>query len=407
MSANFYELLKYAATGQASPGMTYYDRMRASALMGATVQTLTGIPPLSFKADGSPITVWSMKGNGQQQGTPTPDAPIMPELVGVRTANVMPAGEKITIVSNGITFDSDGNGRYHISGTATAYATVQFKLLSPFTTPISVGSGGQGTLSFFNTQSNSRVSFAFYNGTTTVDSWAQTPIRRTNDAYNTVGNQYVDNVVIAVGSGVTVDMIISPEFTNDGVLPSGFEPYGYKIPLTCAGQTVPVYLGEVPTVRRIKKRVFDGTENWTLWNYGTYVLFYTTVADGTGAEIVSSHFGAQKSGALPIPGSAAYNGDSNKNMIFRMLDDTTITTVEGFKAWLAAQYAAGTPVTVWYVLANEQTGIVNEPLAKIGDYADELSSTDAGVTIPTARGQNTLTVDTDLQPSEMTITYRN
>lgn len=43
--------------------------------------------------------------------------------------------------------------------------------------------------------------------------------------------------------------------------------------------------------------------------------------------------------------------------------------------------------------------------AKIGDYADELSSTDAAVTIPTAKGGNTLTVDTTIQPSEMTITY--
>ena len=32
MSANYYELLKYAATGIASPDMTYYDRMRASAI---------------------------------------------------------------------------------------------------------------------------------------------------------------------------------------------------------------------------------------------------------------------------------------------------------------------------------------------------------------------------------------
>lgn len=32
MSANFYELLKYAATGQASPDMTYYDKLRASTI---------------------------------------------------------------------------------------------------------------------------------------------------------------------------------------------------------------------------------------------------------------------------------------------------------------------------------------------------------------------------------------
>lgn len=267
MSTDFYEMQKYAATGIASPSMTYFDRMRASALTGGgKTQTLTGQPPLSFKADGSPLISWSMKGNGQQTGTPTPDALIAPDFV--------------------------------------------------------------GTLS---------------------------------------------------GSDWT-------------------------IPITCAGQTVPVNLAEVQTVRRIKKRVFDGTESWTVWNYQTAVLFYTPVTDGTGELVVSSHFGSRKSGSLPIAGNIAYNGSSNKNMFFRMLDDTTITMVDGFKAWLAAQYANGTPVTVWYILANEETAIVNEPLAKIGDYADELSSADAAVTIPTAKGQNILTVGTTLQPSSMTIT---
>ena len=140
---------------------------------------------------------------------------------------------------------------------------------------------------------------------------------------------------------------------------------------------------------------------------GTAVMFYTPVTDGTGNQVFSSHFGTRKSGSFPIVGNLVYNGDSNKNMIFRMSDDTTITTVDGFKAWLAAQYAAETPVTVWYILAEPETGIVNEPLCKIGDYADELSSTDAGATIPTVKGQNTLTVGTELQPSEMTIVYRN
>lgn len=269
MRANFYELLKYAATGQASPRMTYYDRMRAGALMGgSTVQTLTGQPPLSFKAGGEPLISWSMKGNGSQTGTPTPDTPITPDFV--------------------------------------------------------------GTLS---------------------------------------GSDWI-------------------------------------IPITCGGQTNTVYLGQTQTVRRIKKRVFDGSENWTVWVYQTAVLFYTPVADGTGELVVSSHFGNRKTGSLPLAGNIAYSGASNSNMFFRLLDDTTITTVDGFKEWLAAQYAAETPVTVWYILAEPTTGIVNEPLCKIGDYADELSSTDAGVTIPTVKGQNTLTVDTDLQPSEMTITYR-
>lgn len=179
----------------------------------------------------------------------------------------------------------------------------------------------------------------------------------------------------------------------------------WTIPIINAEHTATVYLGEVPTVRRIKKRVFNGSENWTVWVYETAVLFYTNVADGTGDQIVSSHFGIRKSGALPIAGNIAYNGTSNKNMLFRMLDDTTITTVDEFKAWIADQYSSGTPVTVWYVLSEPQKTIVNEPLCKIGDYTDELHSEDTSVIIPTAIGDNTLTIGTDLQPSSMTITY--
>lgn len=271
MSANFYDLLKYAATGQASPSMTFYDRMRASALMGGGVQTLTGQPPLSFKADGSPLISWSMKGNGQQTGTPTPDAPITPDFV--------------------------------------------------------------GTLS---------------------------------------------------GSDWT-------------------------IPISCAGQTAPVNLDEVQTVRKVKKFVFDGTENWLNGNFpkpGSYqfnlvrsTYFPDAISTITAGNSYCTHFINRE-----ITGGIVWG--SMFNIYIPTSDLPPDATKDDFKAFLAAQYAAGTPVTIWYPLATETIGISNEPLAKIGDYADELHSTDAGVTIPTVKGENTLTVGTDLQPSEMAITYR-
>lgn len=79
-------------------------------------------------------------------------------------------------------------------------------------------------------------------------------------------------------------------------------------------------------------------------------------------------------------------------------------SLNDFKSFLAAQYANGTPVTVWYVLATPETGIVNEPLMKIGEYADTISFAQAGVTIPTVAGANTLTINTTVQPSSMSIT---
>ena len=278
MSANFYELLKYAQTGIASPDMTYYDKMRASTLMGGAVQTLTGIPPLSFNSNGTPLISWSMKGNGEQQGTPTPDNPIMPEFVG----------------------------------------------------------------------------------------------------------------------------------TLDGT--------DWTIPITCAGQTVPVYLGQTQTVRRIRKLVLTGNESFTKNNASaTDYLYYA----GRGALLPSSisktpvfcsHL--HEVATAPTGGNTGISTNNNFNAVYInfgadvMNAQTSGNTVDGLKEYLAAQYANGTPVVVWYVLATEQTGIVNEPLAKIGTYADELHSEDAAVTIPTVKGANMLTVESELQPSEMTITYK-
>ena len=85
--------------------------------------------------------------------------------------------------------------------------------------------------------------------------------------------------------------------------------------------------------------------------------------------------------------------------------NTDYSNASNFKTYLAKQYAAGTPVCVWYVLANEETGIVNEPLMKIGDYADTLSMEQAGVQIPTNKGSTTLDVLTAVKPSEVSLSY--
>lgn len=174
----------------------------------------------------------------------------------------------------------------------------------------------------------------------------------------------------------------------------------WKIPLTCAGQTVPVYLGQVSTVRRVKKLVLDGTENWRfassdsnrtvckLGLSGRYVVGYCTHINW------KDSYEAQE-----------YNRIVYDEYLYVSLENGFLNagTVDAFTSYLAQQHANGTPVIIWYVLAEAETSIVNEPLAKIGDYADELHSEDAGVTIPTIKGSNTLTVDTTLKPSKIII----
>ena len=463
---------------------------------------------------------YTIEGNTIQDGVPSSQNPVIPEGTGDKTGNVMPAGEQKTVVNNGITFSSDGNGRYHISGTATAYASARFNLLSAFTTPISVSNGGQGTLSFFNTQSDNNITFIFYNGATKVDDWKQTPIRRTNTTYNAIGNKYVDNIVITVNSGTTVDITITPEFTNDGVLPSEYEPYGYKIPITSIGENLVdevrfapnylrfyvsglkkivntedtftlsfksnisfinnsiylnatgfsshiigtlsgtgnvsstftltetdisniknsndawfhvyksdtdfstssnimlnsgstalpykpyiepintnIYLGEVESTRKIKKLVLTGEEDWKLWAMPSGSLtqrFYINISGVASHLSLCSHF-IREDGNEDVP-HFRFGGTSYNELIFFI--SNTIGTTADFKSYLATQYAAGTPVTVWYVLTTPEVSITNEPLMKIGNYVDTINNTQSGIDITT----NNLTVNTTIPPSKIDIT---
>lgn len=99
MSASFYELLRYAKTGIASADMTDYDKIKAIAMAGGAkypVQTITGIPPITFKSDGRPLDNVTIIGNGQQTGTPAPDDPVMPEFVGERTENLFDKNAIVT-----------------------------------------------------------------------------------------------------------------------------------------------------------------------------------------------------------------------------------------------------------------------------------------------------------------------
>lgn len=167
---------------------------------------------------------------------------------------------------------------------------------------------------------------------------------------------------------------------------------------------VRIYLGEVPTTRKIRKLVLTGSEdeNWNTTTIGLNDYIYRMELSDL-----------PKSGFAPIcthyTGSTAtrWVDIANYEVTTSILNSVAIrhsglTGVSDWKTYLQQQYDAGTPVTVWYVLATPTTGIVNEPLMKIGDYADEVS----GISIPTTAGANTLSVDTTLQPSEVSVNYK-
>lgn len=390
MMTSFYNLLKYAATGIASPDMSYYDRMRASTLMGGVVRTLTGQPPLSFPSDGSPITIWSMIGNGEQPGTPAPDNIITPEMCGV-------LNENLAII------DTDSyslNNWYYEDTRLTDLLAPGTYTISFVTDSITAGATTDGTIGIGTTSDYTEDVEWF----TREAVGSMTTVTVTLTESKCIWARFVrDHNIVKITCSISVSQIRVEE---------GSTAYGYKLPLTNAGQTIPVYLGEVPTVRRVKKLVLTGKEQWQFFSdaIGAWQFYINDISLGGVAQ------SSCMSNIAPYGATATtrqrydygcYLVTAGNGVGFQMKGvKDTFTDIASWKSYLAAQYAAGTPVTIWYIMATEQTGIVNEPLCKIGTYADELRSEDAGVSIPTVKGQNTLTVDTPIQPSKMSITYR-
>ena len=151
--------------------------------------------------------------------------------------------------------------------------------------------------------------------------------------------------------------------------------------------------------------VLTGEETWFLYSANNIHQFYTQGNRIGGVASSSAYSTIAPYGMTANNRNGNYgcytvtNGDE---IAFQMYGSRVdIPTQTEWKAYLAAQYAAGTPVTVWYVLATPETGIINEPLMKIGDYADEVSN----ISIPTITGKNIVDVETVLKPSEVSFNY--
>ena len=375
---------------------TDLSRLWYKVLFGSKTDVITEFPYI-FNTMQTKLSDWELFGNTEVSGTPTPDSPVMPQGTGERTGNLF---DSSTIEVGGL---SPSTGAETTDNTRRRSGFISVEPSTNYGLSREITSSG----SFFwviaydenkNIVTDATIS-AQYSGvlvqgtTLTVNQWTftTTPTTKYIRWYVTVNNSY-KNIMLNLGS-----------------TPLPYEPWGIKIPISSASTTTPVYMGEVETTRKIKKLVLDGTENWTYSSAYTRFMINLQNVMFSGIRltpIICTHYITIDDGRSidDVPNNAIYMGGSvDLTQLFIKTDD--YTTAADFKAYLAAQYSAGTPVTVWYVLATEETAVVNEPLMKIGDYADSMSRTQTGADIPTVVGQNTLDVLTTVKPSSMSIEY--
>ena len=189
-------------------------------------------------------------------------------------------------------------------------------------------------------------------------------------------------------------------------IPSEYIPYFFN--------TIPIYLSEPlrkigdyadeidfktgTVVRRIGEHKFDGTEGFLKYGYYGYKLSTTDIFDVSHLYEWSHTVGIYCSiitGTTPYMTYTTNDGVSIQYTPRTSTSEMALVThsdavpkydKDAFKYWLAQLYNAGTPVTIYYVLQTPTTEPITLPQ------------------IPTINGQNTLSIGTTLQPSEVSIT---
>lgn len=104
--------------------------------------------------------------------------------------------------------------------------------------------------------------------------------------------------------------------------------------------------------RYVKQRIFDGTENWNIEEHGNMINSYLVLADVIGDNknplLLCTHYPVV-SGNASSGGSTPFCVGIGESRTLRFRG-TGYDTVSSWKAFLSAQYAAGTPVTIYHKL---------------------------------------------------------
>lgn len=154
----------------------------------------------------------------------------------------------------------------------------------------------------------------------------------------------------------TIKPMIRPSIITDNT----YEPYQEQIksfPFT-EGQVLHKgdYLASDGIHQKKKTLVLTGNETWNLGKNANSLTYFFTNAGFVSAK----NQNILCNSLTPI--TNLWNEAENKDLICIrskldllniMLSDTTINTVESFKAWLVSKYNNGTPVTIEYELAEE------------------------------------------------------
>lgn len=306
--------------------------------------------------------------------TPTPDYPIEVQGVGVKTVNLFDASKAV----EGYISDTTGILSTRLNAHSTDYIEIEPDTQYMHSALISIGSGTGNWGAWYD---ESKTYISGITGTSSVTSPSNAKYMRMTVDYLNNNPDYATNYMVIKGS----------------TLPDTYEPYGYKIPVTASGknlfdgkyylavqaygvtslssplteQTLPYTsptswsgVGTYINVKKGEKYIFTCSEVSGI--YGTSHIFF--LAEYASINDISNRENALKSQQLNFTSDYTYTIENNGVLVVSFIAQTAdaeinITDLQIEKGSTATDYEPyHTPITT--------NVYVDEPLYKVGDYAD-------------------------------------
>lgn len=339
-------------------------------LSGNTALTL-----VNAKADG--LNYLKLFGRTEQNGTPTPDAPI--DIV--CNNGVLKVNSRGRVYTDGTTETVEVIGKNLYDGTITHFAyiandeTVSYNE-SYMGITVQVTAGKTYTFSrqslpkskstnrfyFYYTQEYPSVGVSVYK----VSSFPTSTLTKT---FTVPSNM---NYVVFYFDVGGVDISNTKMMVELGTTATAYEPYTVLGTATAEMllkvgdyQDVQSVLDGVVT-RNVGVKVLNGTENWQVATATNLIQYYITNTQGIIANNVSITSTIAPYGCTAATRTqydfGCYSG-STGNLCFQMKGSATLSLLDNWTSFLANQYNAGTPVIVVYPLAKSTTETVTpQPL---------------------------------------------
>ena len=348
-----------------------YDAQGHITGKGTTTMTMPAGP---VAKEGNPVSEIGIEGVGfsakttfepKQEGSSDPSPDNVRPISGWTGVTLTRCGKNLlpnnnsTQTTSGITFTVNADGSITANGTATATAILTLAtstsnpelrdaLLGNKITISGCPSGGSSKtydLRIYQYADANSYLMDYGSGKTATFTNAELPF----------------NIAILIRSGVKVNNLVFRPQIELGSTTTAYEPYQGDTFTADFGQTV--YGGTLDwntgmlTVNQSIK-VFDGTEAWYLDGSGFSYAYAPTDIDlqnGNGVELISSHYKC----ATTASETSGTKGQGKilqwNNNKWYINHDSQALGLDGWKAYLAAQYEAGTPVQVVYKLATPTT----------------------------------------------------